>query len=134
MNTILVLEDEPSVMTLLRYMLKQYNLLEATSAEQALQLFLEHDRKIGLLMADVTLPRSSGIQVALLLRSRFPHLPVILTSGYPVSDWTGRDYTDLKRLGSTLVAFLQKPFQTKALSNAVCELIGESHPEIARTA
>jgi DNA-binding response OmpR family regulator len=67
-NTILVLEDEPSVRKHLRRMLKRYGLIEASGAEQALQLFLEHERKIGFLVADVTLPKSSGIQVALLLR------------------------------------------------------------------
>jgi CheY-like chemotaxis protein len=82
----------------------------------------------------VTLPKSSGIQVALLLRSEIPDLPVILTSGYPVSDWTGRDYTDLQRLGSTSVALLSKPFQIQDLMRSVCELTGAVPSEIAKTA
>ena len=67
METLLVLEDESSVMKLVRHMLKQYNLIEAITAEQALHLFNERDRQVDLLLADVTLPTSSGIQVALLL-------------------------------------------------------------------
>lgn len=134
MKTLVVLEDESDVMDFLRRMLPQYSLIEATTAEQALRLFIDHGRQVDLLIADVTLPTSSGIQVALLLRAEIPHLPVILTSGYPVSDWTGRDYTDLQRLGSTSVELLSKPFQTQVLSDAVRKLIEALQNERARTA
>jgi DNA-binding response OmpR family regulator len=121
--TLLVLEDNPSVTMILRLMLEQYSLIEASTAEQALRLFIDHGRTIELLVADVTLPTSSGIQVALLLRKVIPALPVILTSGYPVSAWSDRDSADLERLGSRSVAILQKPFQARELSNAVRELL-----------
>src|SRR5260370_15348450 len=134
LKPLLVLEDHPSVMMVLRLMLEQYNVIEASTAEQALRLFTDHGRKIDLLVADVTLPTSSGIQVALLLRSEVPDLPVILTSGYPVSAWNDRDSADLERLGSNSVAILQKPFQSKALSDAVRELIGTAPAEAAGTA
>jgi CheY-like chemotaxis protein len=134
MKTVLVLEDETSLMKLMRQMLKQYSLIEASTAEDALRLFIEHGRQVDILVSDVTLPKSSGIQVALLLRSEIPDLPVLLTSGYPVSDWTVRDYTDLQRLGSTSVALLSKPFQTRELLTTVRGLIGAVPPEIAKTA
>jgi CheY-like chemotaxis protein len=134
MKTVLVVENEPDVMEFLRGVLKQYTVIEATNAEQALRLFALHSRQVDMLVSDVTLPKSSGIHVALLLRSEIPDLPVLLASGCPVSDWTGRDYTDLQRLGSTSVAFLQKPFQTNVLSSAVCELLGEPQPEMAKSA
>ena len=134
METLLLLEDESSVMKLMQHMLKQYNLIEATTAEQALQLFNEHGRRVDLLLADVTLPKSSGIQVALLLRSEIPDLPVILTSGYPVGDWTRRDSADLEKLGSSSVAITQKPFQRQMLLQTIRALIGEPQTELARTA
>jgi CheY-like chemotaxis protein len=123
MNTLLVLEDESAVMKLLRYMLKPYGVVEAASAEQALRLFADHGRQIDLLIADVTLPVSSGIQVALLLRSELPRLPVILMSGYPMSGWTMRDSADLAKLGTASVTILEKPFQSQVLSNTVRELL-----------
>lgn len=135
MKTILVLEDEPDVLEFLRAVLKQkYMVIGATDAEQALRLFTEHGRHVDLLVSDVTLPKSSGIQVALLLRSEIPDVPVLLTSGYPVSDWTGRDYADLQRLGSTSVALLSKPFQIHELLTMVRELTGAAPSEIAKTA
>ena len=133
-KTLLVLEDNPAVMMLLRLMLERYSLIEASTAEQALRLFTEGGRKIDLLVSDVTLPTSSGIQVALLLRSKIPALPVILTSGYPVGAWNERDCADLERLGSRSVAILQKPFQFQGLLKAVCDLTGTVLSEKTRTA
>ncbi len=134
MKTVLVLEDKSSLIKVLRRVLKRFSLIEATTAEQALRLFIEHGRQVDLLVADLTLPTSSGIQVALLLRAEIPDLPVILTSGYPMSDWTGRDYTDLQRLGSTSVALLSRPFKAQVLSDAVRKLIEVPQNERARTA
>jgi CheY-like chemotaxis protein len=134
MQTLLLLDDEPAVIKLLRHVLKQYNLIEAIGAEQALRLFIGHSGQIDLLLADVTLPTSSGIQVALLLRSETPDLPVILTSGYPVNDWCDRDLADLERLGSNSVSILQKPFRPQILWNAVCELIGAPPVRMTGTA
>jgi two-component system cell cycle sensor histidine kinase/response regulator CckA len=124
MKTLLVLEDESAVMTLLRHMLKQYALIEAATAEQALGVLADPGRRIDLLIADVTLPTGSGIQVAQSLRAQIPNLPVILISGYPRSDWSARDFTDLERLGSNSVTILQKPFLSHTLLNAVLRLIG----------
>jgi DNA-binding response OmpR family regulator len=80
MKTLLVLEDEPDVMEFRRHMLEQYGLSRSSTEEQAVRLFSALGRQVDLLVADLTLPRSSGIQVALHLRSQVPDLPVILTS------------------------------------------------------
>jgi len=134
MKSILVLEYESLEMGLLRDMLKEFKLIEAADAEQALCLFSQHGRHLDLLLADVTVPKSTGIQIALLFRSEIPNLPVILTSDSPVSDWTGRDYTDLERLGSSSVALLSKPVQGEILLKAIRDLLGLVHIELARTA
>jgi two-component system, cell cycle sensor histidine kinase and response regulator CckA len=134
MKTLLVVEDEPAVMKLLRCMLRQYSLIEATTAEEALLLFIDHDHRVDLLIADLTLPQLSGIQVALLLRSEIPDLPVILTSGYPLISWSHRDSADLKKLGSKSVAILEKPFDCTSLWGAVCELIGAPQAAKVKTA
>jgi len=130
-KTILVLEDEPTVMKFMRHILKQYRVIEATTAQEALLLFIDYDHQVDLLLTDVTLPNLSGIQVALLLRNTLPELPVILTSGYPVDSWCIRDSADLNRLGPLSVTIMQKPFQPDELSNAVRDLIGASASEPA---
>jgi len=123
MKTILVLEDEPSLMKLLRHALRDCRVIEAATAEEALLLFIDHDYLVDVLVADLMLPSKSGAQVALHFRSRIPDLPVILTSGYPVSSWTERDSADLRRLGQP-VAVLQKPFTGHELLDAIGDLTG----------
>ena len=99
MKALMMLEDESPVRELLRHILTGWSLNVATNMEHALKLFIACDRQVDLLLADVTLPAGSGIQVALLLRSVLPALPVILTTRYPVSAWSVRDFLDLEKLG-----------------------------------
>ena len=50
MKTILVLEEDFSIMKPLAHTLpKQFSLIEATTAEQSLRRFIEHDRRVDLL-------------------------------------------------------------------------------------
>ena len=134
MKTILLVEDDLSLTKLLRHVLKRFNVIAAATGEDALQAFGNRDRSVGLLVADVRLRRLSGIQVALHIRSESFDFPVVLMSGYLADGWRDMDIVDLERLGSKLVIVLQKPFATHALLNAVYDLIGKPHTEIARTA
>lgn len=124
-KTILVLEDEPSLMNLLHRVLGRhgYAILEATSPEEAVRQFNDRGRKIDLLLADVGLPGISGVQVALLLRAELPELRVILTSGYPPNSWSVRDSGFLQRLGSDSVSVLLKPFVPRTLLDRVSGLL-----------
>jgi DNA-binding NtrC family response regulator len=130
MKTLLVIEDDTSGMQLLRRMLAQFNVMEATTAEEALLLIVDHH--VDLLVADVTLSGMSGIQIALLLRARIPDLPVILTSGHPVSNWGALDSAGLRKLGSNWQA-IKKPLHADVLLNALCKLTGARHPGKYRT-
>jgi CheY-like chemotaxis protein len=124
MQVILLLEDEILLMKLLRRMLMRYTVIEATSAQQAIELFTEYSGRIDCLIADVNLPISSGPELALQLRSMRGELPVILTSGFPVSGWSEKDRADLEKLDSDTVLILQKPFSREAVLSAVVALIG----------
>jgi len=134
MKTLLVLEDDRSIMKLLRHTLRDYRLIEATTAEEALLLFIDHDYLVDLLIADMTSATKSGAQVAIYLRSRIPDLPVILTSRYPPSDWSRRDSADLRRLGEISVTVLQKPFTGHRLLDSIGDLTGWSEAWKARIA
>lgn len=124
MKNILILEDEPILSSLLRLVLQGYFVVSTTTAENALCKFIEYNRRFDLLVSDVTLPISSGVQVALILRSEQPELKIILTSGYPLSMWSEQNADDLQRLGRDSVTILAKPFSPQALLNSVRALIG----------
>jgi CheY-like chemotaxis protein len=101
-----------------------YSMLAASSAEEAFARFQENRAAVDLLIADVCLPSTSGIRVALQLRSRLPKLRVIISSGYPSSLWNEQDCAELDELSSDSVAVMQKPFTRAALLTAVGRLIG----------
>jgi DNA-binding response OmpR family regulator len=75
-KTVLVLEDDASVLALIHQIVEQdgYTVLDATTAEEAFVRFEENDAIVDLLIADVTLPGSSGIRAALELRDLLPYL------------------------------------------------------------
>ena len=124
MKNILILEDEPFLASFLRLVLQGYFVVSTTTAENALCKFIEYNRRFDLLVSDVTLPISSGVQVALILRSELPELKIILTSGYPLSMWSEQNACDLQRLGGDSVTLLMKPFSIETLLNTVDALIG----------
>ena len=130
-KTILLLEDEPALMKLLAHALASYDVIEATTADEALRHFAERGRHVDLLIADVTLPAGSGLRVAFFIRSEIQNLPVILTFGYPVSNWSASDTADLQRLGSRSVEIIEKPFPARALLDLVENLLDASPPESA---
>jgi len=131
-KTILLLEDEPALLKLLAHALSSYHVIEATTADEALRLFAERGRHVDLLIADVSLPTGSGLRVAFFLRSEIQNLPVILTSGYPLDNWSASDTADLQRLGSSSVEIIQKPFPARALLNLVEKLLETASSEGAR--
>jgi CheY-like chemotaxis protein len=122
---ILILEDEPYVMALTRSVLKTLGqqILEASTADEAIQRFQETDGIVHLLIADVTLRVSSGIRVAVELRSKFGDLKVILMSGYPPDMWGEADKRELNELPAGSVAILQKPFMPATLLETVHRLL-----------
>lgn len=124
MKNILILEDEPFLSSFLRLVLQGYFVVSTTTAENALCKFIEYNRRFDLLISDVKLPTSSGIQVALILRSEMPELKIILTSGYALSMWSEHNSSDLQRLGKDSVTLLIKPFSIQTLLNTVDDLIG----------
>ena len=139
MTTVLVLEDEPAVLKLLRRTLEGYCVVEAATVEEAFLRFIDCDFQIDLLVADLRgarrrAPAKSGIEIALLLRSKLPRLPIILTSDCPVVDWSQREAADLERLGSWSAVILQKPLLAEVVLNAVRVLIHASQTEKARAA
>jgi DNA-binding NtrC family response regulator len=124
MDPILVIQDDSSALEVVRQTLDDYEILEAVTAEEALRKFLARNRQSSLLITNVILRKSSGIHVALLLRSELPELPVILVSGHPIASWSHEEWTAFARLQPNSVIILQHPLERDALQNAVVRLIG----------
>ncbi len=124
MQTILVLEDDAVTGALLKVVLKDYHVLYAQSAEEAMRWGDGGNQRIDLLISDLCLDGSSGVESALLLRSRWRELKVILASAYPLRMWNGQDRSALELLGTNATTILEKPYFPSVLLHKVGELIG----------
>jgi two-component system, cell cycle sensor histidine kinase and response regulator CckA len=121
-NTVLLVEDAPSVLVLIGTILRQggYHVLEARSARTAMALSARHDGPIALLLTDVVMPQMSGPKLAVELQARHPEMRVMYISGYP--DDTLQHHGVL----SSSVPFLQKPFAPEDLLHKVQEVLAAS--------
>ena len=83
-ETILLVEDEDGVRSLVVAVLqsKGYNLMEASTADQALRLSAQHAGKIDLLLTDVILPQMTGRELSERLQATRPGTKILFMSGY----------------------------------------------------
>ncbi len=111
-ETVLLVEDEPSVLQMAAEMLGQlgYRVLPATSSAQALHLAENHRDQIDLLVTDVVMPEMSGKDLAEKLKKFYPHLKTLFMSGYTADVIAHQGVLD------EAACFIQKPFSRKALS------------------
>ncbi len=118
-GTILLVEDEDAVRLFGARALrnKGYEVLEARSGDEALELMSSQDRPIDLLITDVVMPRMDGPTLIRRVRERWPGMKVIYISGYAEDAFR-------KRLDETgAIHFLPKPFSLKQLAGKVKEVM-----------
>ncbi len=113
-ETVLVVEDEPSIRTIISLVLKGkgYRVLEAESGHEALQLFQEASETIDLVVSDITMKKMNGQELVHRLREKAPNLKVLYISGYT---WGFFEQGPL----SQATDFLQKPFGAEDISGKV---------------
>ena len=119
-ETVLIVEDEPSVRGLVVRVLRElgYTLLEAANGEEALYMAREQDdKKINLLLTDVVMPQMSGKELADQLKILQPDIEVLYISGYTDDAIV---HHGVLEPGTN---FLQKPFSPSALTHKVREVL-----------
>ena len=119
-ETLLIVEDEPSVRLLAQGVLQSlgYDVLVALHGLDALRITREHQGpRIALVIADVVMPRMGGVELADWLRSLDPNLKIIFSSGYT------EDAISAAGMSSTGVDFLPKPYSPLALARKVREML-----------
>ncbi|MEM8933200.1 MAG: PAS domain S-box protein, partial [Acidobacteriota bacterium] len=111
-ETVLLVEDETSVRTLVRQILELqgYRVLAARNAKAATALCEEHDASPDLLLTDVVMPGRSGLALAEDLQQRYSDLKILFMSGYTDS------HSGVKLLTQQKAAFLPKPFSPDVLA------------------
>lgn len=84
-ETILLVEDEPSIRVLLAKYLTQlgYTVKTAADGHEAIQIFAENQKNTRLVLTDIIMPgQMTGIELAEILTAQKPGLPIVFSSGY----------------------------------------------------
>jgi len=122
-ETILLVEDEPSILRMTRMMLERlgYNVLAADTPGQAIDLAHEHAGDVHLLMTDVVMPEMNGRDLARNMLSLYPDLKRLFMSGYTANVIAHHGVLDEG------VQFIQKPFSKQDLAIKVRKTLDENN-------
>ena len=65
-KTILVVDDDPLMINVVRYMLLRngFKVLEAANGQEALDVMKEHEQKTDLIITDYNMPKMNGLELA----------------------------------------------------------------------
>jgi two-component system cell cycle sensor histidine kinase/response regulator CckA len=112
---ILFVEDEDAVRGVAAKLLRArgYEVIEAASGEEALELAETHAGEIDLMISDVVMPGMQGPELLKQAREYLGAAPVMFISGYAESE-----FSDLLE-GERNVSFLPKPIDIKTLAERV---------------
>jgi CheY-like chemotaxis protein len=118
-ETILLVEDEPSILTMTAEILERlkYSVIKAATPGQAIDMAREHAGEIHLLMTDVVMPEMNGRDLAKSLLSLYPNIKRLFMSGYTANVIAHHGVLDEG------VHFIQKPFTIKSLTLKVRETL-----------
>ena len=114
-ETILVVEDEASVLKLARIILGGlgYTVLSAGGPAEAIRLAEAHGGRMDLLITDVVMPEMNGRDLAARLHETYPQLKVLFMSGYTANTIAHHGVLDPG------VHFMEKPFSREELAAQV---------------
>lgn len=118
-GTVLLVEDEDAVRVFSSRALrnKGYNILEARSGEEALDVLMSDGDKVDLIVSDVVMPQMDGPTLYKRVREKWPGIKFIFVSGY-TEDRLREQFTS----GETIF-FLPKPFTLKQLAGKVKDVM-----------
>ena len=121
METILLVDDEPGVLTLCQTILKsgRYNVLSAGGGEDALRLLQDSATRVDLALLDVMMPGINGVELATRILAESPAIKVILMSGYAQEEVASV-------VGDHPYGIIWKPFKTESLLRMIENALGNT--------
>jgi DNA-binding response OmpR family regulator len=124
-ETILVVDDDDTVRTLLREMLRTegYTVLEARFNSGALMAAGRHKGHIHLMVADLMMPGVNGRELGRRLHTLRPDMRILYISGYP------KDVVFGQGLLEADTPFLEKPISADTLLGKIRTMLDADAPE-----
>jgi DNA-binding response OmpR family regulator len=123
MAKILVLDDEPSILLMIKKMLEKagHEVSVALNGKEGMVLFEKNMPEM--LITDIIMPEKEGLETIFELRRRYPKLKIIAISGGGRISPEGY-LPGAKLLGADMV--FQKPLVQKEFLDAISSLLNES--------
>ena len=124
-ETILLAEDDPSLLEMSANLLRRlgYNVLTAANGIEALSLKNQRDiGHIDLLLTDIVMPHMSGKELSDRILAIYPHTKILFTSAFTENAIVQQGILNKG------VKVLQKPFTPSALANKVREALDQHSP------
>jgi CheY-like chemotaxis protein len=90
-----------------------YQVLTAVDGRQACEVYLSRAQQIDMVLLDMVMPGTTGLEACRRLREINPNVKVILSSGYS----SGEDVREAHLAGA--VGFIGKPYSLEELSRAL---------------
>jgi CheY-like chemotaxis protein len=121
-ETLMVVEDDPSLRHLAREILKArgYQVLTAVNGQDALQVARNHQGPpIRLVITDVIMPMMGGEVMAQWLKTTYPDLKILFTSGYM------DDLLIRQAAADSDIQFMPKPYTPGVLTRKVRDLLDQ---------
>ena len=120
-ETILLVEDEPSILAVTKRMLERlgYSVLAANSPDEAIRISHQSNTPIDLLMTDVVMPSMNGRQLSKTILHSFPHMKCLFSSGYTANVIARRGVLDEG------LYFISKPFSVEDLASKIREILDD---------
>jgi len=119
-ETLLIVEDETALrrMTSMALENQGYTILQASNGQEGLRVVSEHKgQPIALVITDVVMPQMGGKLMAEWLKSSYPEIKILFTSGYTedsIVQQSARDPT---------ITFLSKPYTLATLAGKIREIL-----------
>ena len=115
---ILICDDEEGIRESLKLVLgDHYELIAVDTGDMALEV-LSHSKDIKVMLLDIKMPKTSGLDVLQEIKKKFPHLKIIMVTGYKSVE-TAAEAT---RLGAS--GYIVKPFKSQEILDTVKKNLG----------
>lgn len=126
-GTLLVVDDEPSILKMINRMLKNegYTIHTRSNGQDALAFLNGHPGETDLVISDMTMPQMTGLELAEKMREAGHKTPVIIMTGY------SRMLTPENLEKYQIQAVIEKPLNPDKLARGITAALGSGSEETA---
>lgn len=114
---VLLVEDDPNVSDLTGELLRRMGFSVAMTDEPLTALAATHDEPVNLVVADIHLPKFSGLELAHELRANGVQVPILFISG------DAKALEEARAAGLERTGVLAKPYTVADLNRSIWETL-----------